>query len=297
MTPLTPRSTALREAASVLAEAGVPEPRRDATVLLRWAADISAATLAAEPDALLGEPGAKRFAQAVDARAKRQPVSHIIGRRAFYGRDFLVTGDVLDPRPESEILVDAVLQSVPDDAAAQVLDLGVGSGCLVLSVLAERPLATGLGVDRSEAALAVAQANAAQFGLAERLRLRAGDWLEGIDGRFDVIMCNPPYISEAEFAGLEPEVRLWEPKCALTPARPTDAPDDGLAVYHRLAPRISAALTSKGVAFFEVGFGQARAVADLIAAEGLEASVLNDLGGAPRVVRAAPPQDSVKTSV
>lgn len=279
----TTRRRALSAAIDTLRAAGAPDPARDARLLLRWAEGISAADLAAAPDALIDGAAAARFREAVARRAERRPVAQIIGQRAFYGRDFEVTPDVLDPRPESEALVEAALDRLPGDRAARVLDLGVGSGCLIVSVLAERSRATGVGVDQSAAALAVAARNARALGVGDRLDLRQGDWLLGIEERFDLILCNPPYIPEAEMAALEPEVRLFEPAAALTPG------GDGLAVYRALAPALRGQLAPGGSALFEVGDGQAADVAALLRAQGLGTAVIADLGGKQRVVTATDP--------
>ena len=292
-TPVTVRS-ALQTATDRLRAVGVPDPQRDARVLLRWAAGWTAAQLAAEPDAPLPVDAAARFETAVAARVERRPVSQIIGRRAFFGRDFIVTENVLDPRPESETLVAAALAHADKDAPLRVLDLGVGSGCLLLSALAERPRATGLGIDASAAALAVAARNADQLGLADRVTLRQGDWLDGVAERFDLILCNPPYVTDAEYAALAPEPRLWEPRDALTP--PADGRgDDGLSVYRALIPRLGDVLAEGGAAFFELGRGQACAVAAIAATAGFKARALADLGGVDRVVAVANAQRDVNS--
>ena len=270
---------ALRKAAQRLRDAGVADPVRDARLLMRWAADLSGAALAAAPDQPLSADEAARFEAAVLARAARRPVSQIVGGREFYGRWFQVTDAVLDPRPESEILVAEALAAAPTGGTPlRVLDLGVGSGALLLSVLAERADATGLGIDASAPALAVASANAAALGLAERVELRKGDWLRGVAERFDIVLCNPPYIDAAEIAELSPEVRLYEPHVALSPG------PDGLSVYRRLASEIGFVLTEHGSAHFEVGLGQADAVSNLFDAAGFRTTRHADLDGRRRVV-------------
>ena len=280
-------SEALREAVTRLGSAGAPDPIRDARLLLRWATGLSGAGLAASTDRTLSADERRRFAEAVAARVERRPVSQIVGGREFYGRWFAVSDAVLDPRPESEILVAKALETLPLGGAARILDLGVGSGCLLLSVLAERPAATGLGVDQSSAALAVARKNATALGLGDRAALRDGDWLEDIDEPFDVILCNPPYIAADDIADLAPEVRLWEPMAALSPGA------DALAVYRRLAPDIEPRLADGGAAFFEVGAGQADAVNALLAGAGLAVDCFADLDGRARVVRARRPRSRV----
>ncbi len=277
-------STVLARAVAVLSDAGVTEAQRDARRLMAWAAELEPAALgiALHERRALPAAAAARFEAAVARRADRVPVSQIVGGRWFYGRWFAVTPAVLDPRPESETLVAQALAHLPVDRPARLLDLGAGSGCLLLSVLAERPEAAGEGVDVSADALAVAARNAAALGLSARAVWRRADWLTGAVGRFDAILCNPPYIPEAAWRDLAPEVRRHEPKGALTPG------PDGLEVYRRLAPRIGSRLAPGGAAFFEVGAGQAAAVAALFDAAGLTARCAADLDGRDRVVWVRP---------
>ena len=265
---------ALRAAAARLGEAGVPDPLRDAELLLRWAAGESAESLSVKRADPLPEPARARFEAAVERRAARMPVSHIIGRRMFWGREFAVTPDVLDPRPESETMIAAALDGPPPGKA---LDLGVGSGCLLCTVLAERPEATGLGIDASRKALNVAKENAAALGLSERASFRLGDWLDGLDEGFDLILCNPPYIAEDELAALSPEVLEHEPRLALTPG------GDGLDPYRRIAPELAFHLRRRGRALFEIGPTQAEAASGVFAAFGWPAPIIHkDMDGRDR---------------
>jgi release factor glutamine methyltransferase len=203
-------------------------------------------------------------------------VAQITGQRAFWGRQFRVTAEVLDPRPETECLIEAALAL----RWSRVLDLGTGSGCILLTLLAERKSATGLGTDISAAALAVARGNAAGLGLASRAEFRLADWWQGVEGRFDLIVANPPYIAAAEMADLAPEVRLWEPAGALSPG------GDGLAAYRALAAGALEHLGPGGHMLLEIGPSQGRAVPALLAQSGLDgAEVLPDLDGRDRVVR------------
>ncbi|MCI4666140.1 MAG: peptide chain release factor N(5)-glutamine methyltransferase [Neomegalonema sp.] len=271
---------AVRDMAARLRQAGAPDPLRDATVLARWAVGMDGAAFAAARNDMITEAGWARLQAATAERERRRPVSHIIGRRAFFGRDFFCDARALDPRPESETLVEAALGHLRahNTPAARILDLGVGSGCLLASVLAEQPGATGVGVDQSAEALELAAENMAQLGLAGRAELRHGDWLEGVNERFDVILCNPPYISESEIEALAPEVRLFEPWSALTPGA------DGLFAYRSLAPLVPAALTEGGAIFFEVGIDQAPDVAALLSASGMATERIRDLNGVERIV-------------
>ncbi|MEM8754391.1 MAG: HemK/PrmC family methyltransferase, partial [Pseudomonadota bacterium] len=200
-----------RRGAERLAGAGVEGAARDAEVILRWASGLDGAALSARGDEAAAADAATRFDEGIEARAARRPASHIVGGREFWGRWFEVTPDVLDPRPETETLIAAALDG---PAPGKALDLGVGSGCLLATILAERPEATGVGVDASRAALAVAGRNLDAHGLGGRAKLKLGDWLDGLEEGFDLILCNPPYIAEEEMPGLAPEVANHEPRLA-----------------------------------------------------------------------------------
>lgn len=270
------RAAALRAATARLAAAGVDSAARDARLLLRHASGLEAAALSAALDMPMVAEEAARFETCVARRAGRAPLSHITGARAFWGRRFRVSAAVLDPRPETEVLVGWALE---ETAPAQVLDLGTGSGCILLSLLAEWPVAQGCGVDASPAALDMARANAEALGLAAQARFAQGDWLRGVSGRFGVIVANPPYLTAAEMAALPPEVRA-EPVLAL------DGGADGLAAYRAIAADLADALAPGGAAFFEVGAGQARAVEQILAEAGLGVvETRADLDGRARVLR------------
>ena len=254
----------------------MPEPECDARLLYRWAANLGGAALSAA----LTDPATAReigrFECAIEAREGRAPVSHITGEREFWGRRFRVTPAVLDPRPETETLVAAALEGPP---VRRVLDLGTGSGCILLTLLAEWPEARGVGVDISAAALEVAAQNARRLGVADRAELATGDWCAGLDGQFGLIVSNPPYIAGDELAGLAPEVRLHEPLEALSPG------GDGLDATRRIAAGIGALLAPGGRLLIEIGPRQAAAVGRILAAAGLAVSaVLPDLDGRDRVV-------------
>ncbi|MDZ4137783.1 MAG: peptide chain release factor N(5)-glutamine methyltransferase, partial [Erythrobacter sp.] len=228
-------------------------------------------------DALSGE-AAGRLQAALTARLCRQPVSQIIGNRLFWGRAFRVTPDVLDPRPETECLIEAALAA----PCSRVLDLGTGSGVIAVTLLAERPEAQGLASDISTVALAVARENAARHGLGDRLRFKQSDWFEAITGRFDLIVSNPPYITATEMATLCPEVRDWEPHLALTPG------GDGLDAYRAIAAGAMSHLLSSGRLIVEIGPTQAAAVTALFVAAGMiVTATLQDLDGRDRVVCAS----------
>lgn len=276
----TTLAQALQQATARLAAAGVADAARDARALLAHATGLAPDRLLFALQDPLPEPAADQFARAIAARAARQPVSQITGQRLFWGRHFRVTPDVLDPRPETEILIAAALEQ----PFARVLDLGTGSGAILLSLLAECPAARGVGVDLSPAALAVARGNATALGLGARAEFALSDWCAAVTGAFDLIVSNPPYIAAAEMAALAPEVRDWEPHLALTPG------GDGLAAYRAIAAQAPAHLAPGGRILLEIGPTQGAAVAALCDAAGLAGiAILPDLDGRDRVVLARRP--------
>lgn len=275
--------TLLERAAAELAAAGVAEARRDARLLLAAALGTDAAGLLARDDRPVEPETVARFAASVKRRAAREPVSRILGMREFWSLRLIVTPATLDPRPDSETLVEAALDAVPDRTAPlRVLDLGTGTGCLLLALLSELPRATGIGIDRDPAAVSAAAANAAGLGLAYRARFAVGDWAAGLAGPFDLIVSNPPYIADAEIATLAPEVARYEPRAALSGG------PDGLAAYRQLAPQIARLLAPHGRAVLEFGAGQNQAVGEILSAAGLEIDgYRRDLSGILRCVVAA----------
>ncbi len=280
MTGALTAAQAMVAATARLRAAGVDDPARDARLLLAHAARIEASrvTLIA-PDELSAEI-VERYDQLISLRAIRVPVSHLLGEREFYGRRFRVSRDVLDPRPETETLIEAAL-SHPFD---HVLDLGLGSGCILITLLAERTSATGVGVDLSEAACLQASANAVQNQVQDRLEIVQSDWFENVEGQFDLIVSNPPYISADEMESLSREVREHEPRMALTDE------GDGLDAYRRIAAEAPDFLMPGGRLLVEIGPTQARKVAALFDASGLSGiRVIADLDGRDRVVGACMP--------
>ena len=265
---------ALRRGAAELTKAGIENAAGDARALALWAADIDAAQLMSMLRDKMPDIARQRYAEALARRAGRIPVSHIIGGRLFWGRWFQVTADVLDPRPETEIMIARALDLPPP---ARVLELGVGSACILGTVLVERPDAHGVGIDISPAALKIAQQNLSQLGVDDRAELREGDWLAGVDGPFDLILCNPPYIAEDEMQDLSPEVFGHEPHLALTPG------GDGLAPYRAIAPELSRVLEPGGAALFEIGPTQAAAVTSIFVDTGwAPPEILKDFDGRDR---------------
>jgi release factor glutamine methyltransferase len=278
-----PTAGALVQAvAARLAAVGIAEGRLEARLLLAEAAGWTLETIVARRDTPL-EPGVvARVERLAARRLAREPMSHILGWREFWSLRFRVTPDVLTPRPDSETLVDAVLAAIPDRGRAlRILDLGVGSGCLLLALLHELPPATGLGVDRSARALVVARQNARALGLESRTAFRSGDWGEGIAEVFDVVVSNPPYVPSDDIGTLDPEVSEHEPWLALDGGR------DGLDCYRRLVGQLGYLVQPGGIVALEVGRGQAAAVARLVRDAGFGAvSIHKDLGGIARVVLA-----------
>ena len=261
----------IRQATALLEEAGVPGAARDARLLVSAALDIPMARLSFSMDDTADEA---RVMALIKRRAAREPVSHLIGGRAFFKHDFLVTPDVLDPRPETETLVLAALEQ----PFARVLDLGTGSGAIILSLLADCPAATGVATDISEGALTVAQKNAARLGVADRITFVQSDWFENIEGTFDLIVSNPPYIALDEMAGLAPELG-YEPRMALTDEA------DGLSAYRRIAAGAMDHLTPQGRVIVEFGATQARDVAAIFADHGYQnIKILQDLNGHDRIL-------------
>jgi release factor glutamine methyltransferase len=268
----------LSHATERLRAVGVESPRREARLLL-------AHSLGIRPEAFVSgnipSPNTEawgRFQTALERRASREPLAYILGRREFWSLDFEVGPGVLIPRPESEIMVEQALKRFPiRDAPLRVMDLGTGSGCLLLAFLSERPKADGVGVDISREALGIAKRNAENLGLGSRTWFVRGDWMSALSGTWDVIFVNPPYIVQGELAGLDPEVSCYEPRAAL------DGGPDGLCAYRRIAAALFPRLGPQGRVFLEVGQGRASDVESILAEKGLsvEGTVL-DLACIPR---------------
>jgi release factor glutamine methyltransferase len=272
----------LRDAIATLRAAGIEDAPRDARLLLAKAMGVPADRLTLHLQDPLSPDAAQSFATLVATRATRQPMAQILGERLFWGRSFEVTRDTLDPRPETEVLV----QQAIAQPFVKMLDLGTGSGCILISCLLAMPMATGLGVDISDAALRVATRNAARHNLT-RARFLASDWLRAVTGSYDLIVSNPPYIAAGEMAALAPEVRDWEPTGALTPG------GDGLSAYRIIAAGVLSRLMPLGRVLLEIGPTQGGAVTAFLAAQGLEnISILPDLDGRDRVVCATKPAGS-----
>ncbi|MCW2244119.1 peptide chain release factor N(5)-glutamine methyltransferase [Azospirillum canadense] len=271
-----------RAAESRLREAGVDTPDLDARLLIEHALTFTREDLLFKADTPIPDADAARVMALVERRAAHEPVGRILGHREFWTIDLALNPDTLEPRPDTETVVEAVLKAVPDPAAPlRLLDLGTGTGCILLALLAELPRSSGVGVDLSPNAAAAAADNAARNGLAGRARFQAGNWGEGLAGRFDVVVSNPPYIPSADIPTLAPEVREHDPLRAL------DGGADGLDAYRAIAAQLPGLLEPGGLAALEVGQGQADDVAGLLRAAGLEVrGVFSDLGGVERCVLA-----------
>jgi release factor glutamine methyltransferase len=271
---------AWQDARSRLEAAGVPGPVIDARVLVEAACGVTRADIVGDPHREISAAQVERLDAYLERRIRREPVSHILGRKGFWNIMLGVTADVLTPRPETEVIVDHALRLFPEGRPFRILDLGVGSGAILLAILAERPAARGLGIDVSEEALAVARDNAARLGLADRIALLRGDWSGGLAGsEFDLVVSNPPYIASPVIETLDPEVRDYEPRIAL------DGGPDGLEAYRQLAPEILRMLRPGGRFLVEIGYDQRAAAESLFRAAGaMEVETLQDLSTHDRVV-------------
>ncbi len=269
---------ALARGALCLGAAGIDSARLDARLLL-------ACAMAKMPDDLLSaadptQDQLARYAVLLARRETREPLAYITGEKEFWSLVFEVGPGALVPRPESETLIEAALRDFPDPAQPlNVLDLGTGTGCLLMAFLTGHPQARGLGIEKSAEALIWAGRNLARHGLADRCRLSEADWSGDIIGTFDVIFSNPPYLAMAEVAAMEPEVSRFEPREALAIAA------DATGAYSQLAPVVARHLSPGGKGYFEIGAGQADRVADIFRASGLVlGGIVPDLGGIPRCV-------------
>ncbi len=268
---------AFAEAAAALTAAGVEAPRLDARLLLAEAFGASGNTPASSlPTPNLAQRA--KFEAMIARRAAREPLAYILGRKEFWSLDFEVGPGVLVPRPETETLIETLLQLMPDrQATLDILDLGTGSACLLIAALGQYAKANGTGVEKSADAFTWARHNVSAHQLGGRTRLEAVDWCTMPFGRFDVILSNPPYVKSADLAAVAPEVARFEPIVAL------DGGADGLDAYRALAPRISAMLKPGGVALIEIGAGQASSVPALFGASGVNTErIVPDLAGIPR---------------
>ena len=272
-------ATMLTQAARDLRAAGIDHPRHEARILLAAVLGQTPLELIRHPHRTLSTEHRDQFWGWVQQRCHRRSIGHILGRREFWSLEFRVSPDALEPRPDSECLVAAAVAHLlaRDGGEAQVLDLGVGTGCLLLSVLHEVESAFGVGIDIDPELCRLARFNAALLGLAERTQWIAGDWVAACHGSFDIILANPPYIPDGQIAGLMPEVASYEPRRALAGGR------DGLECYRRILPIMGRHLKPGGALFLEVGYNQADQVIQLSHQSGLYLlDVVCDLGARER---------------
>jgi release factor glutamine methyltransferase len=284
---VTPRGIARLIDAGAARLFGSANPGLDADTLFRGVSGLSRASVLSGRDETVPPDVEARYEVAIIRRERQEPIQYILGSAAFWRDEFLVNNSVLIPRPETEILVEAVAARLRGVEAPLILDVGTGSGCIALSLLRESPDARVIAVDVSEPALTVARQNAERLGLESRTEFRTSDWLEAlrVTESFEAIVSNPPYVARADKAGLPPDVREFEPSLALF----ADA-EDVLSSYRAILDGLEGRLKPGGLLAFEVGLGQAERVADLIVKTGLaQLEILNDLASIPRVVLARRP--------
>jgi release factor glutamine methyltransferase len=277
-------------ARTCLREAHVPAAALDADLLLMAAAEIGREALIGYPEREIGAKAEKRLQEMIERRLAHEPVSRILGLREFWGLSFSITEAVLDPRPDSETLVEAGLDLLKAREAPRILDLGTGSGCLLLALLHERTDATGVGVDRDIDAAIVARRNARALNLDDRALFFAGDWAAALSsGCFDMIVSNPPYIESAVVAYLAPDVALYDPMCAL------DGGVDGFDAYRSIIPSLRPLLRPGGYVVIEGGQDQAEGISKMLKDEAAsDINYYKDLSGIVRCVSATFPVNSQK---
>jgi release factor glutamine methyltransferase len=273
---------ALHEASETLSNAGVPESRKEARTLLAYVLHVDRTVLITNSDELIAQSSLNRFQQLIDRRAIGEPAQYIIGAQDFYGRSFEVNPDVLIPRPETEWLIEAALPYLSSaESPFRICDVGTGSGCIAVTLLCENQLTQAIGLDISEPALKVARRNANAHNVANRISFIQSDCFSALSNNpiFDLIVSNPPYVSEKIFPGLQREVRDHEPKIALTPG------EDGLTLIRRLINEALPFLKEKGHLLIEIGFDQSEAIPELIdPAAWLLVRIAPDLQQIPRIV-------------
>ncbi len=270
-------SAAVRRAARTLETAGLERARAEAELLVCGAAGRPLEWLLVHPEDMLSPEQAARLEDMVGRRARREPLPYVLGHAEFYSLDLFVGPAAIVPRPETEVLAEAALARAPE--ARFAVDVGVGCGALAVVLARERPEMMVLGIDVSREALRLARRNIARYGLGRRVALAAGDLLDPVGRRADLVVANLPYIRTGDFPDLAPEVSRWEPRIAL------DGGEDGLALIRRLAGQLERHLSAGGIAALEVGAGQAEEVANLLRRAGLtEVEVVPDYAKIDRVV-------------
>ena len=271
-------ASAVAHTADMLRAARVDAAPREARLLVAHALESDVAVTIGYGERLLTRIQRDRLRRALGRRARREPMAHITGRREFWSLDFEVCRDVMTPRPESETLVEAALERIAEGTRApRILDLGTGSGCLLLALLHEFPAATGIGIDVCEKAVTVARSNARRLGLDRRAAFVVGDWSDALHATFNIVVANPPYICRGEAQALAPEVSVHEPMVAL------DGDADGAGAYRELAPQLAQLLGTDGLAVVEIGAGQVRKASAIFETSGMRVDqVRRDLAGTER---------------
>lgn len=277
---MTTRNELLSQSVERLRMAKLDRPELDARVLLKYALKLNDAELIGGADMIVSPDCASILENSITRRVRGEPVARIVGHKEFWGLSFQLGLDTLVPRPETETLIEAALAAFGRGAPGRVLDLGTGTGCLLLGLLSEYPEASGIGLDLAPKAVDVAAANAQRLGFAGRAAFRVSDWDQKVDGRFDLILSNPPYIQRQDIEKLAPEVRLHDPILAL------DGGADGLAAYRKLAEAGTRRLAPEGLLIAELGAGQEAEVAAIMAGAGLtvDGPARPDLAGIPRAL-------------
>ncbi len=276
---MTTQRAALKDTVKRLKDGNIDMPVLDARLLLQFALGVDWAALFTGPDRDLTNEEETHIESLVQRRLGREPISRIVGRRGFWKFDLAISPETLDPRPDTETLIMAVLKLADHAAPLSILDLGTGSGAILLALLNELPHAKGVGVDISSEAIATASANALELGLHTRSDFLTRDWADGVPGQFDIVVSNPPYIPAAQIATLAPEVKDYDPHAALNGGA------DGLDAYRSIVALLPQVLKPGGLVAFEIGFGQAGAVEALLAGAGFGGfQRYNDLGGIERVI-------------
>lgn len=273
----------LAEGRAALAAAGIEGARAEARLLLEDSTGLPPAVLVTAPDTPVSPAAVAAYRASIHRRAAREPMAYVRGRAEFWSLDFLVEPGVLVPRADTETLIEVATRVFPDfHRPLRLLDIGVGSGCLIVTLLHLYPTARGVGSDTSATALSLTARNAARLGVAERLELVPTSWAEGVPGPFDLVVSNPPYIPSTEIDRLQPEVSRHEPRATL------DGGADGLAAYRAILADLSRLLGAGGVALLEIGLGQETALLPLAARRGLAPTLHRDLAGINRCLELRP---------
>ena len=269
-----------KQGISNLTEYNIATPELDARILLQYVANISSEVLYLQQDLEISPDIKKNYLELLDRRINFEPVAKIIGSKSFWTSDFIVNTSVLDPRPDSEVIISSALELLPNkNDNYSFLDLGTGSGCLILSLLKEFSNSTGTAIDISSEALKVSKQNAELLSLTDRITFLQQNWADGLTGKFDLIVSNPPYIPSKEITTLAPEVQIFDPMLAL------DGGDDGLNPYRYLAKQIAALLKPDAFAILEFGYGQAKLVKEIFESHGYKFHrMLLDLASIERAI-------------